>query len=265
MDFTHQSKCKPTDCKNNLSFSLLEWEGSSADLVLPNRNSLFWEQHLQSGLDLFHQLKMGWDFSSSFACTSMNRLDLCLCPSGLLQEFYQAKQERGKGVVFETGKSYVWYFCSLLCSPTCQASFCDPRLSSLARSNSGCRDIAADATDKLRHQYETSHRLGDAKSEPARSAPTTGTHSAAHRGKMAVAGGRISNLSVIELESESKLGTKARGGRKFWVVTVTRPLLWDLAPFICLPKDLRWANDVFRLPSWGEQDHRAPTRVNPKT
>ncbi|KAM4661251.1 zinc finger protein 185 [Amazona ochrocephala] len=31
------------------------------------------------------------------------------------------------------------------------------------------KDIAADATDKLRHQYETSHHLDDAKSDPARS------------------------------------------------------------------------------------------------
>ncbi|KAM9538391.1 zinc finger protein 185 [Guaruba guarouba] len=38
------------------------------------------------------------------------------------------------------------------------------------KSNSGCRDIAADVTDKLlHHQYETSHHLDDAKSEPARS------------------------------------------------------------------------------------------------
>ncbi|XP_030353051.1 zinc finger protein 185-like isoform X3 [Strigops habroptila] len=36
-------------------------------------------------------------------------------------------------------------------------------------SNSGCRDVAADATDKLHLQYETSHHLDDAKSEPARS------------------------------------------------------------------------------------------------
>ncbi|XP_065545788.1 zinc finger protein 185 isoform X2 [Lathamus discolor] len=37
------------------------------------------------------------------------------------------------------------------------------------KSNSGCRDIAADATDKLHHPYETSDHLDDAKSEPARS------------------------------------------------------------------------------------------------
>ncbi|XP_074738898.1 zinc finger protein 185 isoform X5 [Strix uralensis] len=36
-------------------------------------------------------------------------------------------------------------------------------------SNSGCRDRPADATDKLHCQYETSHYLDDAKSEPARS------------------------------------------------------------------------------------------------
>ncbi|KAK4810209.1 hypothetical protein QYF61_012378 [Mycteria americana] len=36
-------------------------------------------------------------------------------------------------------------------------------------SNSGCRDRPADATDKLHRQYETSHHLDDAKSEPARS------------------------------------------------------------------------------------------------
>ncbi|XP_062496403.1 zinc finger protein 185 [Pezoporus occidentalis] len=37
------------------------------------------------------------------------------------------------------------------------------------KSNSGCRDIAADATDKLHHAYETSDHLDDAESEPARS------------------------------------------------------------------------------------------------
>ncbi|KAM6300204.1 zinc finger protein 185 [Aegotheles albertisi] len=37
------------------------------------------------------------------------------------------------------------------------------------KSNSGCGDRAADATDKLHHQYETSHYLEDAKAEPARS------------------------------------------------------------------------------------------------
>ncbi|XP_076203615.1 zinc finger protein 185 isoform X2 [Aptenodytes patagonicus] len=37
------------------------------------------------------------------------------------------------------------------------------------KSNSGCRDGPADATDKLHHQYETSRYPDDAKSEPARS------------------------------------------------------------------------------------------------
>ena len=55
---------------------------------------------------------------------------------------------------------------------------------SLTKSNSGCRDRPADATDKLHRQYETSHYLDDAKSEPARSGPGAGTHSAARRGQM---------------------------------------------------------------------------------
>ncbi|XP_059680540.1 zinc finger protein 185 [Gavia stellata] len=52
------------------------------------------------------------------------------------------------------------------------------------KSNSNCRDRPADATDKLHRQYETSHYLDDAKSEPARSGPGAGTHSAAHRGQI---------------------------------------------------------------------------------
>lgn len=55
---------------------------------------------------------------------------------------------------------------------------------SLTKSNSGCRDRPADATDELHHQYETSHCLDDAKSEHARSGLGAGAHGAAHRGHM---------------------------------------------------------------------------------
>ncbi|XP_010188906.1 PREDICTED: zinc finger protein 185 [Mesitornis unicolor] len=52
------------------------------------------------------------------------------------------------------------------------------------KSSSGCRDGPTDATEKLQHQYETSHYLGDVRSEPARSGPGVCTHSAAHKGQI---------------------------------------------------------------------------------
>lgn len=48
----------------------------------------------------------------------------------------------------------------------------------LPRSDSGYRDRSADAVDKLHQQYEASPYTDDAKSEPARSEPDAGTHSA---------------------------------------------------------------------------------------
>ncbi|XP_068265706.1 zinc finger protein 185 [Nyctibius grandis] len=52
------------------------------------------------------------------------------------------------------------------------------------KSDSGCKDRPADATDMLHRQYETSHYLDDAKPEPTRSGPGAGTHSAASRGQV---------------------------------------------------------------------------------
>lgn len=49
----------------------------------------------------------------------------------------------------------------------------------LTRSDSGYSDKSADAVDKLHQQYESSPYTDDAKSEPARSEPDAGTHSAA--------------------------------------------------------------------------------------
>ncbi|OXB58692.1 hypothetical protein ASZ78_016864, partial [Callipepla squamata] len=49
----------------------------------------------------------------------------------------------------------------------------------LPKSNSGYRDRSADAVDKPHQQYESSPHLDDAKSEPSRSEPDSGTHSAA--------------------------------------------------------------------------------------
>ncbi|XP_072192875.1 zinc finger protein 185 isoform X7 [Excalfactoria chinensis] len=49
----------------------------------------------------------------------------------------------------------------------------------LPRSDSGYRDRSADAVDKLQQQYKASPYMDDAKSEPARSEPGAGTHSAA--------------------------------------------------------------------------------------
>ncbi|XP_065585607.1 zinc finger protein 185 [Cyrtonyx montezumae] len=49
----------------------------------------------------------------------------------------------------------------------------------LPKSKSGYRDRSADAVDKPHQQYESSPHLDDAKSEPARSEPDSGTHSAA--------------------------------------------------------------------------------------
>uniref|UniRef100_A0A803YRW7 Zinc finger protein 185 with LIM domain n=1 Tax=Meleagris gallopavo TaxID=9103 RepID=A0A803YRW7_MELGA len=48
----------------------------------------------------------------------------------------------------------------------------------LPKSDSGYRDRSADAVDKLHQQYEASPYTDDAKSEPARSEPDAGTHSA---------------------------------------------------------------------------------------
>ncbi|XP_040525746.1 zinc finger protein 185 isoform X19 [Gallus gallus] len=49
----------------------------------------------------------------------------------------------------------------------------------LPKSDSGYSDRSADAVDKLHQQYESSPYTDDAKSEPARSEPDAGTHSAA--------------------------------------------------------------------------------------
>lgn len=49
----------------------------------------------------------------------------------------------------------------------------------LPKSDSGYSDKSADAVDKLHQQYESSPYTDDAKSEPARSEPDAGTHSAA--------------------------------------------------------------------------------------
>ena len=63
--------------------------------------------HLQSGGGPDPPAQNGLRSFSFFPRTSVSWLDLCLCPSGLLQEMYQAKQEGGKDVMFETGKSHV--------------------------------------------------------------------------------------------------------------------------------------------------------------
>ncbi|XP_040555199.1 zinc finger protein 185 isoform X17 [Gallus gallus] len=52
-------------------------------------------------------------------------------------------------------------------------------VSTNGRSDSGYSDRSADAVDKLHQQYESSPYTDDAKSEPARSEPDAGTHSAA--------------------------------------------------------------------------------------
>nr|XP_047926697.1 zinc finger protein 185 isoform X3 [Anser cygnoides] len=50
------------------------------------------------------------------------------------------------------------------------------------KSNPGCRDRPAGATDSLQHRYETSPCLDDAKPEPAGSGPGAGAHGAAASG-----------------------------------------------------------------------------------
>ncbi|XP_009879122.1 PREDICTED: zinc finger protein 185 [Charadrius vociferus] len=54
------------------------------------------------------------------------------------------------------------------------------------KSNAGSRDRPADATDKLHRQHETSRYLRDAESQPARSGPGAGTHSAARSNRSSV-------------------------------------------------------------------------------
>ncbi|XP_010082006.1 PREDICTED: zinc finger protein 185-like [Pterocles gutturalis] len=56
------------------------------------------------------------------------------------------------------------------------------------KSNSGCRDRPADATEKLHRQYEPSPYLDGAQSGPARSGPGAGTHRAACGGRVLQSG-----------------------------------------------------------------------------
>lgn len=43
--------------------------------------------------------------------------------------------------------------------------------------------------------------------------------------------------------------------------TYSSLLFCDLTPRIGLPKHLRWKNDVLKPPSWGDEDHKVPSRM----